>query len=153
MTPLRHLMIEAMRLRGFVPRTHVSYLRAVKQLARHYGRSPDDLSVEELAAYFRYLVLVHGLSPASCRQHLNEFRLLYLQVLLWRHFDVDIEIGNGIEQWQIADRALDMLVDPLARPATAVAVQRDTLSMTCPPSPVTGQRLGHYPTDVRRTKF
>ena len=36
--------------------------------------------------------------------------------------DDDLEIGNGIEQQQIADRALDMLVDLLARPAAAVAV-------------------------------
>jgi hypothetical protein len=42
--------------------------------------------------------------------------------------DSDLEIGNAIEQWQIADRAMDMLVDPLARPAAAVAVQRDAFS-------------------------
>ncbi len=80
MSPLRQSMIEAMRLRGFAPRTHGSYLHAVERLARHYGRSPDDLSVEELEAYFRYLVLGRGLSPTSCRLHLNGIRFLYLQV-------------------------------------------------------------------------
>ncbi|VAW97699.1 hypothetical protein MNBD_GAMMA20-603, partial [hydrothermal vent metagenome] len=33
MTPLREKMIDAMRLRGFSPRTHKSYLSAVSQLA------------------------------------------------------------------------------------------------------------------------
>lgn len=37
--------------------------------------------------------------------------------------DSDLEIGNGIEQWRIANRTLDMLLDPLARTAAAVAVQ------------------------------
>ena len=42
--------------------------------------------------------------------------------------DGDLDIGNGTEQRQIAERVLDMLMVPLARPATAVAVQRDTFS-------------------------
>ena len=41
MTTLRQRMIDAMVLRGFRPRTQVSYLRAVSQMARHYHRSPE----------------------------------------------------------------------------------------------------------------
>jgi len=48
MTPLRQKMIEAMRLRGFSVRTHRSYLAAVSALAKHYGRSPEVLSRDEL---------------------------------------------------------------------------------------------------------
>jgi hypothetical protein len=50
MTPLRQQMIAAMRQRGFADRTHQSYLAAVSRLARYYGRSPAELSVDELQA-------------------------------------------------------------------------------------------------------
>ncbi len=46
MTPLRQKMIDAMRMRGFSMRTHESYLSAVSELARYYGRSPEELNVE-----------------------------------------------------------------------------------------------------------
>jgi len=83
-------MIEAMALRGFSPRTHESYLRAVNQLATHYHCSPDQLNHEQLQAYFKYLVIERGLSSASCRLYRNGIRFLYLQVLGWEHFDVPL---------------------------------------------------------------
>jgi integrase/recombinase XerD len=48
MTPLRQRMLEDMQLRGLAARTQESYLAAVRQLAVHYDRSPDQLSDEEL---------------------------------------------------------------------------------------------------------
>ena len=62
MTTLRQRMIDAMMLRGFRPRTQVSYLRAVSQMARHYHRSPERISDEEIKAYLLHLV---G-SPGQC---------------------------------------------------------------------------------------
>jgi len=85
-------MIEAMRLRGFSPRTHESYLSAVEQLARYYHRSPDTLGLTELQAFFKHLVLERSLSPASCRLYLNGLRFFYLQVLGWAHFDVPLVV-------------------------------------------------------------
>ena len=67
MTPLRQKMIEAMQVRGFSVRTHQSYLSAVSDLAKYYGRSPEHLSREELQGYFLYLLKDRGLSGASCR--------------------------------------------------------------------------------------
>jgi integrase/recombinase XerD len=55
MTPLRQRMIEDMQLRGLSEKTQDSYLRAVRQLAEHYARSPDRISEEELRQYFLYL--------------------------------------------------------------------------------------------------
>ena len=48
MTALRQRMREDMQLRGLAARTQESYLAAVRQLAIHYGRSPDQLSEDEL---------------------------------------------------------------------------------------------------------
>ena len=44
-------MIDAMVLRGFRPRTQVSYLRAVSQMAIHYHRSPDLITDQEAVSY------------------------------------------------------------------------------------------------------
>ena len=48
MSPLRQKMIEAMRVRGYSPRTHQSYLGAVSALSKFYGRSPERLDVQAL---------------------------------------------------------------------------------------------------------
>ncbi len=54
MTPLRQRMFEDMQLRGLAPRTQECYVRAVLQFARHYGKSPDLVTEDELRAYFLY---------------------------------------------------------------------------------------------------
>jgi len=49
-------MIEDMQLRGLAPLTQRAYLRAVRELARYYHKSPDLISEEELRHYFLYLL-------------------------------------------------------------------------------------------------
>jgi hypothetical protein len=71
MTPLRQQMIEAMRLRGFSPRTHQSYLAAVEQLARYHHCRPDRLSLQQIQTFFKHLALERELAPASCRLYLR----------------------------------------------------------------------------------
>lgn len=55
MTALRQRMIEDMQLRGLSELTQDVYVRAVRQLAEHYGKSPDCITEEELRQYFLYL--------------------------------------------------------------------------------------------------
>jgi site-specific recombinase XerD len=50
------MMIREMRLRSFEPRTQQSYLKAVENLARYYGRSPDKISCDEVHDYLLYLL-------------------------------------------------------------------------------------------------
>ena len=90
MTPLRQTMIQAMRQHGFSPQTQKSYLYVVTDLARYYRRSPDQLEVGDLQTYFNYLVQERSLAPASCRLYLHGIRFLYLQVLHWADFDVNL---------------------------------------------------------------
>ena len=54
MTALRIRMIEDMQLRGFSERTQEAYVRAVRQLAAHYHKSPEQITEEELRQYFLY---------------------------------------------------------------------------------------------------
>lgn len=98
MTPLRKEMIAAMRQRGFSVRTHKSYLAAITDLARYYRRSPAQLNVTELQAYFNYLAQERELSGASCRLYLNAIRFLYLQVLKWRSFDVSLVVPKRAQR-------------------------------------------------------
>jgi integrase/recombinase XerD len=46
MTELRKRMIESLQLRGLSERTQEAYVRAVRQLADHYHKSPDLISDE-----------------------------------------------------------------------------------------------------------
>jgi integrase/recombinase XerD len=54
MTALRKKMIEDMKLHGFSPRTQQTYLYAVSKLARHFGKSPDCITNQELRDYLLY---------------------------------------------------------------------------------------------------
>ena len=92
MTQLRQKMIDAMQVRGMSPRTHRSYLSAVRDLAKYYRRSPDQLSGEELQAFFLYLVKERNLSPATCRLSLNALRFFYLEVLGRDSFGVKLQV-------------------------------------------------------------
>lgn len=55
MTPLRERMIEDMQLRGYSAGTVENYVRAVRDLALYYDKSPDQLEPEEIRRYFLYL--------------------------------------------------------------------------------------------------
>ncbi|NOY74140.1 MAG: tyrosine-type recombinase/integrase [Gammaproteobacteria bacterium] len=90
MSILRQKMIDAMQLRGFSPRTHECYLRVVRDLAKYYHQSPDQLNKEQLQAYLLYLVQKRNYAPSSCRQSLNALRFLYLQVLHCEAFEVKL---------------------------------------------------------------
>lgn len=81
MTALRQKMREDMQLRGLSERTQETYIRVVRQLAEHYGRSPDQLSQEELRQYFLYLRNERQLSRSSCTQVLSALKFLYEQTL------------------------------------------------------------------------
>ena len=98
MTALRQQMIGAMRQRGFSIRTHQSYLSAVRDLARYYRRSPDQLGREELQGFFNHLAQERNLSGATCRLYLNGIRFLYLQVLKRPSFEVELIVPKRAQR-------------------------------------------------------
>jgi integrase/recombinase XerD len=77
MTELRRQMHQAMTIRGMAPRTQRSYVSAVRRLAKHYRRSPDDLTVDEVQSYLAQMIEVEGLSWSTCSIAVNAFRFLY----------------------------------------------------------------------------
>ena len=92
MTSLRERMITAMQMRGFSPRTHASYLDAVRGLAKYTHRAPDTLGRGDLKDYFEHLVTKRNLAPASVRLSYNGIRFLYLQVLDWPALDLEVSL-------------------------------------------------------------
>jgi integrase/recombinase XerD len=56
MTPLRQRMLDALQVRGMAVRTQQAYIDAVAGLARHYGRSPDVLTADEVQRYLLHLL-------------------------------------------------------------------------------------------------
>jgi len=77
MTELRSRMIRDMTVRGFSPRTHKSYLTAVRGLARHYRRSPEQISAEEVQAYLAHMITARKLSWSTRNIAASAFRFLY----------------------------------------------------------------------------
>ena len=57
MTPLRTRFIQDMQLHGFSPKTQSGYVGAVSGLAKHFHKSPDLISEEDLRRYFLFLTL------------------------------------------------------------------------------------------------
>ena len=65
MTPLRQRMIEDLQLRGLSERTQEMYVRAVRQLAEHYHKTPERITEEELRHYFLSLKNVQHYSRSA----------------------------------------------------------------------------------------
>ncbi len=94
MTPLRQQMIDVMLVRGMSTRTQRSYLNAVSELTQYHRCSPDQLSGEQLQAFFLYLVKERDLSPATCRLYLNAIRFFYRHVLKRDSFGVALSVPS-----------------------------------------------------------
>ena len=66
----------------------MSYVMAVRELARYIHRASDQHNKDELHAYFLYLVKERQQSDANCRLYRNAFRFFYLEVLGQEVFEV-----------------------------------------------------------------
>jgi integrase/recombinase XerD len=81
MTPLRQRLIEDLQLRGLSERTQEMYVRAVRQLAAHYHKSPDRITEEELRQYFLYLKNVKHYSRSASTIALCGLKFFYEHTL------------------------------------------------------------------------
>lgn len=75
-SPLRRRMIDDMSLRNLSPATQRSYLHAVTKFSRYFGRSPDQLGLEDVRAFQVYLVS-QGISWPALNQTVCALRFFY----------------------------------------------------------------------------
>ena len=83
MTPLRAKMLTHMQLQRLAPGTQALYLRAVASLATYYGRSPDQLTSDEIRAYLHHLLVERQLAWSTCNVAAAAIRFLYVDTLGW----------------------------------------------------------------------
>jgi site-specific recombinase XerD len=81
MTKLREAVLLEMRLRGFSPRTHESYIYALEQLAKFYWLPLEILSCNQVQAFLDHLITVRKLAWATVNVYFSAYRFLYEQVL------------------------------------------------------------------------
>lgn len=80
-SPLRQQYVEDLQLHGLSQRTQEIYVIAVKQLALHYRKSPDQVTEEELRAYFLYLKNVRKISASTFTIAICAIKFLFEKTL------------------------------------------------------------------------
>ncbi len=81
MTPLRNKMIRELELHRKAPGTIKQYVSAVAELARHYRRSPDSISIEEVRDFIHHLITQRKVAFSTCNTRLAGIRFFFQQVL------------------------------------------------------------------------
>ncbi len=81
MTRLRRRMIQDMRLRGLSEATQQAYVDAVRNLARHFDRSPEHLGEDEIRQYFVHLTQTQHRANSTVRVHLFAIKFLFRHTL------------------------------------------------------------------------
>jgi site-specific recombinase XerD len=81
MTALRNRYIRDLTIRGKAERTQTSYIAYVADLARHYGKSPDLLTFDQVADWLFHLLNERKLAGSSVNVAVNAVRFLYQTTL------------------------------------------------------------------------
>ena len=75
-SPLRQRMIEDMTIRNMSVNTQKAYIRAVANFSKHFGKSPDKFTFEDVRKYQLHLVS-RGLQAATIIPIICAIRFLY----------------------------------------------------------------------------
>ncbi len=77
MTPLRQRMLDDLRVRNYAVKTQTMYIQRVAEFAGHFGRSPDQLTTEDIRTYLVHLVGTKRVSWSAFNQTVCALRFLY----------------------------------------------------------------------------
>src|SRR5512139_2032156 len=81
MTKLRQQLIDELELRGYANSTRDNYVHWVAELAGFYGRSPAQLSPEEIKAFLIYLFRKRQLASSTLIVAVSALRFFFSHVL------------------------------------------------------------------------
>jgi integrase/recombinase XerD len=90
MSALRQRMLEDLKVRNYSPKTQQVYIQQVARFAAHFGRSPSELTVEDIRTYLISLKETQHVSWSSFNQAVCALRFLYRVTL--RRSDIVPEI-------------------------------------------------------------
>ena len=87
MGKLRDQMVMDMRLKGMSPKTISCYVGCMKSVAAHFGKSPVDLSDDEIREYLHYLIEVRKTFQAVISQSYSALKFFFEHTLQrqWNH--------------------------------------------------------------------
>ena len=77
---IRNKFVEHMEFTGLSKQTQRSYITGVKGVAKHYKRSPELITDDQVRAYFRHLVMERKLARASCYAYLSGIIYFYRHI-------------------------------------------------------------------------
>ena len=90
MSELREKMIKAMELRNFSPKTQTAYLASVTKLSKHYMKSPEEISQDEVEDYLLYLKKERKLSYSTRNQVISGLKFFFNQTL--KNSDMQLQL-------------------------------------------------------------
>ncbi len=88
-------MVRILELDRKSPETIKPYVAAVAQLAEHYGRSPDQISIEEIRDFIHYLITVRKLASSTCNQRMAGINFFYRRVLGQTDFHLKVPLKRS----------------------------------------------------------
>ncbi len=85
MTQLRQKVLEELQRRNYSHRTANTYVRIIRDFAKHFHQPPDKLGPEQIRQYQAYLFQTKKLTVATVSQYVSALRFLFVKTLR-RHF-------------------------------------------------------------------
>lgn len=81
-TALRERMLQDLQLAGLSERTQEAYLRAVRKLAAHFRRPPDQLTESQVREYFLFLKNDREFSPSAMKIAHSGIKFFYTHTVV-----------------------------------------------------------------------
>ncbi len=81
MSKLREQMLTDLQLKGITPGVQKKYLREVSNLAKYFGKSPEELGEQEVKKYLVHLLEERKLSRGTYRNYVSGIKFLYKTTL------------------------------------------------------------------------
>jgi site-specific recombinase XerD len=110
MSPERLQFINKLKARGYSKKTLCNYEQALMRLAKHYNKSPLNISADEMERYIVHVLETEKLSPATVNLYIGAFNKFFK--LMAPHSDVMKSIGTVRKEKKIP---FVLTIDQVAR--------------------------------------
>lgn len=149
MTDLRQRMIEDLQLAGYAQSTQESYLDAVRGLAKHYMKSPDLLSEDEVRRFFLYLLKKKKAARSTFIIYLSGIKFFFEKTLgrQWNVFDITKPAKSKRLPVVLSRQEVRLLLGSIRNPQVKIAL---TIIYACGLRLLEGARLKVKDIDVGR---